>query len=82
MPLISSFNGIAIYMYYEDHNPPHFHAISSGREAVVGIDPIAVLAGSLSGKINSKVLAWERVHAAALMVNWNRMRNGDKPSKI
>ncbi len=27
MPRISFFLGISIYMYYDDHNPPHFHAI-------------------------------------------------------
>jgi hypothetical protein len=25
MPRISEFFGIAIYMYYRDHAPPHFH---------------------------------------------------------
>jgi Domain of unknown function (DUF4160) len=27
MPRLSEFYGIAIYMYFADHNPPHFHAI-------------------------------------------------------
>ena len=27
MPRISEFYGIAIYMYYQDHGPPHVHAI-------------------------------------------------------
>lgn len=27
MPRISEFFGIFIYFYFEDHNPPHFHAI-------------------------------------------------------
>jgi Domain of unknown function (DUF4160) len=26
MPRISSFYGILIYMYYNGHAPPHFHA--------------------------------------------------------
>ena len=26
MPTISRFYGIIISMFYEDHNPPHFHA--------------------------------------------------------
>lgn len=26
MPEISLFFGIRITMYYDDHNPPHFHA--------------------------------------------------------
>jgi hypothetical protein len=35
MPRISTFYGIVIAIYYDDHAPPHFHAIYSGEEAVV-----------------------------------------------
>lgn len=26
MPQLSRFYGIIIYLYFEDHNPPHIHA--------------------------------------------------------
>ena len=29
MPKISEFGGISIYLYYNDHDPPHFHVIYS-----------------------------------------------------
>ena len=35
MPRISFFYGIAIYMYFRDHAPPHFHAQYAGEEAVI-----------------------------------------------
>ena len=34
MPRISIFFGIVVYMYYDDHNPPHFHASYEGLEAM------------------------------------------------
>jgi len=34
---LSYFYGIAIYMYYRDHSPPHFHAIYGSDEAEVAI---------------------------------------------
>jgi len=34
-------------MYYEDHAPPHFHAIYGEFEAVIGIQTDEVLQGSL-----------------------------------
>jgi hypothetical protein len=40
MPRISSFLGIAIYMYFSEHGIAHFHAIYGQYEAVIGIDPI------------------------------------------
>ena len=30
MPRISEFYGILIYMYYQDHAPPYFHALYRG----------------------------------------------------
>jgi hypothetical protein len=33
MPVISVFFGIAIRMYYEDHDPPHIHAEYQGQRA-------------------------------------------------
>jgi hypothetical protein len=32
-------------MYFDDHNPPHFHAIYGDAEAEFGIEPIALLGG-------------------------------------
>ena len=39
MPEISLFYGIRVTMYYEDHNPPHFHAEYNGNKAIVDIIP-------------------------------------------
>jgi hypothetical protein len=35
MPRIAKFYGIAIYMYFRDHAPPHFHAIYGRYDAEV-----------------------------------------------
>ena len=41
MPLIASFYGVLIYMYFMDtrqHKTPHIHAMYQGFEAVFAID--------------------------------------------
>ncbi len=38
MPVVSSFYGILIYFYFEDHNPPHFHARYNEYEALIDIN--------------------------------------------
>lgn len=38
MPEISRFLGIIIAMYYDEHNPPHFHAKYGDYEIVVEIN--------------------------------------------
>jgi hypothetical protein len=56
MPELSRFFGIVIRMYYDDHPPPHFHAIYGGQEAQVGIDPIVILQGNLPRRAVSMVV--------------------------
>ena len=47
MPTLSIFFGIVIRMYYDDHAPPHFHAIYGEFEAHIGLDPLEVIKGKL-----------------------------------
>ncbi len=38
MPEVNRFFGIVIRRYFDEHNPPHFHAIYAGNEAQVAIE--------------------------------------------
>ena len=59
MPEISLFYGIRVTMYYNDHMPPHFHAEYNGQKALVDINNIQVIRGSLPHKQLRLILAWE-----------------------
>jgi len=62
MPEISRFFGIVIRMYFDDHNPPHLHADYAGNEAQIGIDPIAILDGTLPNRAAPMVFEWAALH--------------------
>ncbi len=47
MPEISRFFGIVIKMFFDDHNPPHFHAEYSGYLALIDIRNLSVFSGHL-----------------------------------
>jgi len=47
MPEISRFYGIIIRMFYNDHNPPHFHVIYQEDEALIEITTLEILEGNL-----------------------------------
>ena len=47
IPEISRFFGVIIAMFYNDHEPPHFHARYGGRAAVLEIETLAVMAAQL-----------------------------------
>ena len=62
MPRISDFYGIAIFIYYEDHAPPHFHAIYGEHEVAMEIATGAVLAGQLPRRARLMVEEWMLIH--------------------
>lgn len=74
MPQISRFFGIIIMMYYDDHNPPHFHARYGGQECLIRIDNFQVLEGNLSSRALKMVLEWAEIHQLELIDNWERAR--------
>ena len=82
MQEISRFYVVVIRMYYDDHEPPHFHAIYSGEEIQVAINPIAILDGELPRRATSLVLEWAALHQRELTENWERLRKDQKPEKI
>jgi phosphomannomutase len=45
MPELSRFFGIVVKMFWDDHNPPHFHAFYSGDEVLIAIQTLSVFAG-------------------------------------
>ena len=70
MPEISLFYGIRVTMYYDDHNPPHFHLEYAGNKAIIDILNASVMRGALPNKQLKLVLAWCVLHQDELMQNW------------
>jgi hypothetical protein len=75
MPEICRFFGIIIRMFYDDHQPPHFHAYYGEEQMVVDIRRLAVLAGRLSPRATGLVMEWATLHQADLMTDWERARD-------
>jgi len=72
MPEISRFLGIALYMYYSDHQPPHFHARYGEWEAIIAIDDGHVIAGRLPRRASALIEEWRRLHREELRNDWLR----------
>ena len=70
MPTISMFRGIKIFMNWQDHKPPHIHAVYSGQEVLISIKDFVVLAGSMPSKQLHMVLGWTALHQEELLENW------------
>lgn len=76
MPRVAEFYGISIHLYYQDHAPPHFHAIYGGHEAEVEISSGAILKGYLPARARRLMREWAESYRHELAQNWDRARAG------
>jgi hypothetical protein len=72
MPKICEFFGIAIYVYYREHQPAHFHAIYAGDEVLVDIETLSVLRGKLPPRAMGLVIEWATLYKDELKIVWER----------
>ena len=70
MPTICMFRGIKIYINWNEHNPPHFHATYGGEEVSVLIHELEVFDGTLPHKQLKMLLGWAALHQDELLENW------------
>jgi hypothetical protein len=47
MPTIVKLGNIAIRMFAKDHNPPHFHVVTPDHQALVSIETLELMRGSM-----------------------------------
>jgi hypothetical protein len=71
MPEISRFFGIVIRMFWDDHNPPHFHAFYAGEEALIDIRSLSIFGGTLSPRALGLVIEWATLHRQELLEDWD-----------
>ena len=69
MPTLSSFYGIIISMWFDDHNPPHIHAEYGEYEAQFDLDG-NIIKGEFPPKKTKMVEVWIDIHAEELNANW------------
>ena len=82
MPEISRFYGIIIAMFFDDHNPLHFHARYAGKKVAIEIESLRILEGSLPPRALGLVIEWASQHKVELYDNWELTKNNLQPHKI
>ena len=82
MPTISAFYGILIQMFWNDHAPPHFHALYAEYEVLVDIHTLEVIRGSMPRRALALVLEWAFQHRVELMEDWKLCEENQSPKKI
>ncbi len=77
MPEVSRFFGIVICMFFNDHEPAHFHAVYGEHEALIEIESLSVYRGEISRRAMALILEWAMLHRNELRKDWELARLGE-----
>ena len=81
MPEICRFYGIVIFMNYNDHEPPHFHARYQGQEVMIEIQT-GIVQGKMSKRSLRMLFEWSEIYRDELLSNWRRARERKPLNRI
>lgn len=73
MACIKIIDGIKIYIYARDHNPPHFHVCVAEYEELIIIEDLSTYAGGIPSKYRRKVIEWASDNMDYLIQEWNTL---------
>jgi hypothetical protein len=82
MPTIAYFLGVAVRMFFNDHDPPHFHVRYQGYRARIVIASGEIIDGRLPPTVARLVKEWTALRRDALMRNWIAARSDGQLERI
>lgn len=82
MPTIAYFLGISVRMFFNDHDPPHFHVGYQGHRARILIADGSVISGRLPPSIAQISREWAALRRDQLMRNWIAARTDGQMERI
>lgn len=82
MPTISAFYGILIRMFFNDHEPAHFHVQYAEYQATVDIALLKIASGELPRRAQELVLDWAELHQQEFLDDWRLCMNKQQPNPI
>jgi hypothetical protein len=69
-------------MYFDEHNPPHFHVRYGKDYVAIEIGPLRVIEGKVSPRVLGLVIEWAALHQRELMDNWEAAKQNQTLSRI
>jgi hypothetical protein len=81
MPELCRFLGIVIYLVYDDHRPPHFHAEYGEFKVTVEI-ATGVVEGRFPKRALRALLEWHEIYRDRLVEDWELAERHQPLKKI
>ncbi|MGU3423010.1 DUF4160 domain-containing protein [Methylobacterium sp. D54C] len=70
MPSLVRLERFTIYVYADDHAPPHFHVVGRGFKATIRIGDLGLDRGKLPPGIYAEAVAWAAANLETLTLAW------------
>ncbi len=69
----------SIYVYANDHMPPHFHILTPDGDALVDMQTLQIIRGMVRRRPYALTVAWasEPANRDRLHAEWRRLNEGD-----
>jgi hypothetical protein len=77
MPRIAQLSNCSIYIYADDHMPPHFHVVGAGWEVQVSLETLSITAGKGPRKSIKEALQWASDNKERLTNDWTEINERD-----
>ena len=82
VPEISRFFGIVVRMYYQEHEPRHFHAEHRAQEGKFDFDGNQIVGNITSKNALDLIRQWAQLNRSALDANWSNIIAGRSLDRI
>jgi hypothetical protein len=76
MPRLATLSNSAVFIYV-DHAPPHFHVRGPNANAVIDIETLSVVRGSIDRKDLAEAIGWAAENMETLWSEWRRVNELD-----
>ncbi len=81
MPEICRFLGMIVYMLYDDHRPPHFHAEYGEYKVSVEINT-GIVEGRFPRRALKALMEWYELHKDELLEDWQLAERHEPLNRI
>jgi hypothetical protein len=77
MPQIVRLSNCTVYIYSDDHMPPHFHVLGPNCAVQINLETLAVTAGKGRRGDIAEALEWARSNREILCNAWRTLNERD-----
>ena len=77
MPRIVRLASVSIYIYADDHAPPHFHVLGPDNDVQIDIETLQVRRGRFTAAALAEAIGWAAENKALLRAKWSELNERD-----